>query len=182
MSSAKQDQPKPLIQYCYEQWLKHKQPQLRELVAILNEQGHRVTASWITRAKDKHPEWCAAFKEQANPATTRIKVMLTHLEQHHNDVNHKVYKGLAAKFVVKLADMCDQLSDCDPEALHRVADAIDRINGWAHNEKGEAITAGIRATAAEAATAGKPGLLSVIQAPKAGKQPPLKIPSPNGAH
>lgn len=138
--------PAPTVDHAFKRWLELDRPSLRDLSAALRAEGFQASASHLSRMKDKHAVWLAAFTEQPDPGANRLQVVLRVLAKNSGDITASVYEGLGARLVGKVVDILDKMEASRPEDLHLMLDAIDRVKGFAHDARGAQIEREARET------------------------------------
>jgi hypothetical protein len=169
--------PPPPVELAFKRWLEHDRPPLRELARVLAEEGYQTSAATLSRMKDRHAVWLAAFTEQPDPGANRLQVTLRMLAKNAKDVDASVYEGLGARLVGKVVAILDAMEANRPEDLHLMLDAIDRVKGFAHDARGAQIERDARAAngahGANGSSNGSGGILSQFT-------PKVAVPAFNG--
>lgn len=142
MPNPKHELPKPTNDHCFKRWLEHNKPSFRDLSLILLEEGFSISSPGLHRMKDANAEWAASFMDAPDPHANRLQVTLRLLKTNAKDVEPAVFEGLGARLIGKAVQIIDKMTADGPEDLHRILDAVERVKGFAHAAKGDAIKAG----------------------------------------
>ncbi len=166
-------------QHAFQRWLQLDRPSFRVLASLLKQEGFQATAPTLNRMKDRHPQWLAMCEDRPDPGSNRLNVMLLQLKGQAKDVDAAVFEGLGARLIGKAVAIIDQMNANQPEDLHRILDAIDRVKGFAHDARGASIA---RGTAGNGVMNGNPpaSILSMV-APKVAVSPFNGAAKKNGA-
>jgi hypothetical protein len=161
------DNPKQLPpasdELAFKRWMELGKPSFRDLSAALVEDGFWAHFSTISRMKDRNPLWITEFENGPSDSNAnRLHVALKLLKSHSKEVDADVYLGLGARLVGKAVSIIDKMSASTPDELHRILDAIDRVKGFAHAAKGDAITEVVKGNGLSGTNGSGNGVLSML--------------------